>query len=73
MRPAEPWRSPQLIPGERMRWLSSYNVALIVMEATGKLQRKAHEMLHNAGFAVAVVNPLRSRLFAEAVGRTGQD
>jgi transposase len=52
-----------------MRWLSSYDVALIVMEATGKLHRKAHAMLHNAGFAVAIVNPVRSRLFAEAVGK----
>jgi transposase len=52
-----------------MCWLSSYDVALIVMEATGKLHRKAHEMLHHAGFAVAIVNPLRSRLFAEAVGK----
>jgi transposase len=52
-----------------MRWLSSYRVALIVMEATAKLHRKAHEMLHHADFAVAIVNPLRSRLFAEAVGK----
>jgi transposase len=52
-----------------MRWLSSHNVALIVMEATGKLHRKAHKALHDAGFAVAIVNPLRARLFAEAVGQ----
>src|ERR1700689_2065242 len=52
-----------------MRWMSSYDVALSVMEATGKLHRKAHEMLHNAGFAIAIVNPLRSRLFAEIVGK----
>src|SRR5215470_3947589 len=51
-----------------IRWLASYDVALIVMEATGKLHRKAHAALHNAGLAVAVVNPLRSRLFAEAMG-----
>jgi len=52
-----------------MRWLSSHGVALIVMEATGKLHRKAHKALHDAGFAVAIVNPLRARLFAEAVGK----
>jgi len=52
-----------------IRWLSSHNVALIVMEATGKLHRKAHKALHDAGLAVAIVNPLRARLFAEAVGQ----
>lgn len=52
-----------------IRWLSCRKVALIVMEATGKLHRKAHRALHGAGFAVAIVNPLRARLFAEALGR----
>lgn len=52
-----------------IRWLASYDVALILMEATGKLHRKAHAALHDAGFPVAIVNPLRSRLFAEAVGK----
>ena len=51
-----------------MRWLSPYDVALVVMEATGKLHRCAHEALHAAGLKVAIVNPLRSRLFAEATG-----
>ena len=39
------------------------------MEATGKFHRQAHRTLHAAGLAVAVVNPLRARLFAEAVGQ----
>ena len=39
------------------------------MEATGKFHRQAHRTLHAAGFAVAVVNPLRARLFAEAAGQ----
>ena len=38
------------------------------MEATGKLHRGVHRALHEAGFAVAVVNPLRARLFAESAG-----
>jgi transposase len=50
------------------RELAHYDVALIVLEATGKFHRLAHRNLHAGGFAVAVVNPLRSRLFAEAVG-----
>lgn len=43
-------------------------VARVVMEATGKYHRAAHRSLHAAGLPVSVVNPLRSRLFAEAVG-----
>jgi transposase len=51
------------------RLLARYQVVLIVMEATAKFHREAHRNLHASGFAVAVVNPLRSRLFAEAAGQ----
>ena len=50
------------------------SVTLTVMEATARFHRQAHPGLHAAGFAVAVVNPLRARLFAQATGqlaRTG--
>lgn len=50
------------------RVLAELGVALIVMEATGKYHRCAQRALSAAGFAVAVVNPLRARLFAEAAG-----
>lgn len=50
------------------RSLKAHEVALVAMEATGKFHRAAHRSLHAEGFAVAVVNPLRSRLFAEAAG-----
>ena len=50
------------------RCLKSHEVALVVMEATGKFHRAAHRSLDADGFAVAIVNPLRSRLFAEVVG-----
>lgn len=50
------------------RMFAKFSVQLIVMEATGKLHRGVHRALHVAGFAVAVVNPLRARLFAEAAG-----
>jgi transposase len=43
-------------------------VALVVMEATGKFHRLAHRFLHDSRFKVAVVNPARSRKFADAVG-----
>ena len=51
------------------RRISELPIELIVMEATGKFHRQTHRTLHAAGFAVAVVNPLRARLFAEAVGQ----
>jgi len=50
------------------RELAGHQVKLIVMEATAKYHRQAHRTLSAGGFAVAVVNPLRSRLFAEAAG-----
>ena len=50
------------------RELASYEVVLIVLEATGKYHRLAHRNLDASGFAVVVVNPLRSRLFAESKG-----
>lgn len=50
------------------RALAGRPVALIVMEATGKYHRLAHRALAAGGFAVAIVNPLRARLFAEAAG-----
>jgi len=49
--------------------LTSANAGLVVLEATGKLHRLAHRALSAAGFAVAVVNPYRSRKFADALGQ----
>ena len=48
--------------------LSGQSVRLIAMEATGKYHRSIHRTLHAAGFATAVVNPLRARLYAESIG-----
>lgn len=50
------------------RSCGKHGVAKIVMEATGKYHRLAHRTLSAAGLLVAVVNPLRARLFAEACG-----
>jgi transposase len=50
------------------RLLAGHEVALVVMEATAKYHRAVQRSLHQAGVAVAVVNPLRARLFAEAAG-----
>ena len=48
--------------------LKGLRVRIIVVEATAKYHRSCHRILHDAGFAVAVVNPLRARLFAESLG-----
>jgi len=50
------------------RELAGFPVALVAMEATAKYHRAAHRSLHAAGLPVAVVNPRRARLFAQAAG-----
>ena len=51
-----------------MAELASKAVDLIVMEATGGLERDLACALQAAGFAVAVVNPRQARDFAKAMG-----
>lgn len=51
------------------RKLAAHRVVRIVMEATSKYHRAAHRSLSASGYAVAITNPLRSRLFAEATGQ----
>lgn len=48
--------------------LKDIAVRIVVVEATGKYHRSVHRALHEAGLPVAVVNPLRARLFAESLG-----
>lgn len=50
------------------RALAGHQVVRVVMEATSRYHRAAHRSLHAAGIPVAIVNPLRARLFAEALG-----
>jgi len=54
------------------RRLARLAPALVVMEATSKYHRSVHRRLDAAAIPVAVVNPLRARLFAEACGRLGK-
>lgn len=49
--------------------LREHKVDLVAMEATSTYHRLAHSMLHEAGIAVAVINPFRSRQFANSIGR----
>lgn len=50
------------------RRLAMLPVAMAALEATSKYHRAVHRRLHAAGIPVALVNPLRARLFAEACG-----
>ena len=49
-------------------WLRGLDVNRVVMEATGRYHRKVHQCLHDRGFEVVLVNPLRARRFAEGMG-----
>jgi len=64
------WRVHNTNQGHRLlkRRLEQHAVDLIAIEATGKWHRQLHRNLHAGGYRVAVVNPLRARLFAEAIG-----
>lgn len=55
--------------GSALDWLSEFEVALVVMEATGRLHALAQRMAVAAGLPVAVVNPGWVRNFARAKGR----
>lgn len=53
---------------ELLARLAGKSVDLVVMEATGGLERDLACTLQAAGFAVAVVNPRQARDFAKAMG-----
>lgn len=46
-----------------------HNVELVVLEPTGKFHRLAQERFHEADIPVAVINPFRSRKFADSLGQ----
>jgi transposase len=49
--------------------LSQHTVAMVLLEATGRYERRCAATLLEAGFKVAVVNPRQARDFARALGR----
>ena len=49
--------------------LKRHTVALVLLEATGRHERRVASELLEAGFSVAVVNPRQARDFARALGR----
>jgi transposase len=52
-----------------VRRLQSLSIKLVVIEPTSKYHRAVHRHLHSVGIDVALINPLRARLFAEAWGQ----
>jgi transposase len=50
------------------RWLLRRDIALVVLEATGKWHRHLHRSLAASAIPVAVVDPFRVRMFAKAQG-----
>lgn len=51
------------------RELAGYDIHCIAMEATGKLHRRVHRTMHEAGFPASILNPYRSRCFANVIGQ----
>jgi transposase len=49
-------------------WLMRFDLALVVVEATGKWHRQVQRSLVASAIAVAVVDPFRVRMFAKAQG-----
>lgn len=60
-------RTPQGI-AELRAWCAAHEVELVVMEATGGLEKLAFSLLWDAGLACAIANPRQVRRFAEAMG-----
>jgi transposase len=50
------------------RWLLRYDIALVVIEATGKWHRQLHRSLVASAIPVALLDPFRVRMFAKAQG-----
>jgi transposase len=66
----EPLRVPNTREGIRKlkRWLQNFELALVVVEATGKWHRALRRSLDASAIPVAVVDPFRVRMFAKAQG-----
>jgi transposase len=52
-----------------LRRLGRHRIVRVVMEPTSKYHRAAHRHLDAGGIAVALINPHRARLFAQACGQ----
>lgn len=54
-------------------WLTKHEVQRVGLEASGGYEREVLDTLQDAGFAIALFNPLRVRRFAEAKGRLAKN
>ncbi len=54
-------------------WLLKHGVTRAVLEPTGRYHRNLHQGLSDAGIETVVINPLRSRRFAEAIGKLAKN
>lgn len=54
-------------------WLLKHGVSRAVFEPTGRYHRNLHQDLADAGLETVLVNPLRSRRFAEATGQLAKN
>ena len=54
-------------------WLVKHGVTRAVFEPTGRYHRELHQCLFDSGLETVLVNPLRSRRFAEAIGRLAKN
>src|SRR5690606_3083613 len=52
-----------------LRRLKLHQIQQVVMEPTSKYHRATHRHLTSNGIAVALINPRRARLFAQACGQ----
>ena len=55
------------------KWLLQHGVSRAVFEPTGRYHRRLHQCLFEAGLETVLVNPLRSRRFAEALGQLAKN
>ncbi len=54
-------------------WLVQHGVTRAVFEPSGRYHRPLHQCLFDSGLETIAVNPLRSRRFAEAIGRLAKN
>ena len=54
-------------------WLLRLGVTRAVFEPTGRYHRNLHQCLFDSGLQTVLVNPLRSRRFAEAIGQLAKN
>ena len=62
-------------PGRRAlrNWLVQHGATRAVLEPTGRYHRELHQCLFDSGLETVLVNRLRSRRFAEAIGRLAKN